>query len=428
MTGGRVNADPDLDAAAAPLPRGDGADEPLDGHKGFPPAPGTTLGRAGEAGWSLTGGDLFLPSLVLRTEALDANLASMAAWCDERGVSLAPHGKTTMAPALWRRQLDAGAWAITVATLTQLRVALRAGVRRVVLANEVVEPAGARWLCDTLDADPGLEVLVLADSLAGTAVLAGAAAGHTRQLPVLVELGLPGGRTGARTAEQALAVARAVAAAPGLALAGFEAFEGVLHDEADRPRIDAWLDELGRLAAAAETEGLLRGVGEVVVTAGGSVWFDRVADRLASLPLGTPVRLVVRAGCYLTHDDGFYATHSPLAGTLRPALELWGAVLSRPEPGLAIVGFGKRDAAYDIDLPVVRFTARQGRRAPAAGLTVTALNDQHAFVAVDDGVDLAVGDLVGCGLSHPCTAFDKWTCVALVDGDDRVVGAVRTYF
>jgi D-serine deaminase-like pyridoxal phosphate-dependent protein len=150
---------------------------------------------------------------------------------------------------------------------------------------------------------------------------------------------------------------------------------------------------------------------------------------------------VLRSGCYLTHDSGYYAARSPLDGAalagaerLRPALELWGAVLSRPEPGLAVVGFGKRDAPYDLSLPTperVRRSGPDGRPVltpvDPGELTVTALNDQHALVAVGD-VPLAVGDWIGCGISHPCTAFDKWRLVPVVEDDGTVLEAVETCF
>jgi D-serine deaminase-like pyridoxal phosphate-dependent protein len=135
---------------------------------------------------------------------------------------------------------------------------------------------------------------------------------------------------------------------------------------------------------------------------------------------------VLRSGCYLTHDDGLYHRVSPL-GELRPALELWARVLSCPEPGLAIAGFGKRDAPYDFDLPVVREVRRDGGAPAVDGLRVEALNDQHAFLRDADGV-LRVGDVLVCGISHPCTAFDKWSLIPVLDERDTVVDAIRTLF
>jgi D-serine deaminase-like pyridoxal phosphate-dependent protein len=104
-------------------------------------------------------------------------------------------------------------------------------------------------------------------------------------------------------------------------------------------------------------------------------------------------------------------------------------VHSRPEPDLAIVGFGKRDVSYDMGLPrPLTVRGRDGVVRAAAGMEVFRLNDQHAYLRVPPGDGLAVGDLVGSGLAHPCTVFDKWRSIPVVDDDYRVVSAIRTYF
>ena len=358
---------------------------------------GLTVGEIGAQRYRL--GDLALPLLVLRESALAHNLALMHGWCAERGLSLAPHGKTTMAPQLIRRQLDTGAWGMTAATVQQLAVMRAAGARRVILANQLV---GAAEIAQFERARQGIEVLTLVDSVAGVAALD---AGVRTPLRVLIELG--GTRAGCRTDEQVHEVASAVAASRHLELAGIEGFEGTLgadRSPATLAAVDAFVDRMRRLVEALDLD---------LVTAGGSALFDRVAERLR---FDRPVRVVLRSGCYLTHDDGLYAGVSPLP--LRPALELWARVLSCPEPGLAIAGFGKRDAPYDLGLPVVR---------SVSGVEVEALNDQHAFLRDPSGA-LRVGDVVVCGISHPCTAFDKWSLIPVVDDDDMVIDAVRTLF
>jgi D-serine deaminase-like pyridoxal phosphate-dependent protein len=380
-----------------------------------------TVSTVSDAGWHVT--DLLLPTLTLRRSALAHNVALFARWCADAGVDHAPHGKTTMSPQLIADQLAAGAWAITAATVAQARIMHAWGVPRVVLANEVVDPVGLRWLAA---ADPGFEVYVLADGPDGVDRMAAAFADAPRPLQVLVELGVPGGRAGARSREEALAVARRVVSAPGLELAGVECFEGVYpQDRAERSvaQVDRFAADLAALVV--DVDGLAGARDELVLTAGGSAYPDRVVAAWQDLPaLSRPVRKVVRSGGYLTHDHGSLERSSPLAtaaqhplGALRPAMELWAYVLSTPEPGLAICGFGKRDASYDVDLPTPL-----GLR----GAVVEKLNDQHAFVRHEG--ELAVGDVVVFGLSHPCTALEKWPLIPLLDDADAVVGAVRTYF
>jgi D-serine dehydratase len=397
------------------------------------PAVDVALEDVAAQGWSLLAGDLLLPALVLKESALEHNLKLMAEFCRSRGVDLAPHGKTTMAPALFARQLEAGAWAMTVATVSQARIARAFAVQRILIANEVVEASAVRWIAGELDDDHSFDCYCLVDSPAGVERMAAALINRPagRPLPVLLEVGAQGGRAGCRRLDDALAVARAVDRSSALQLAGVEAFEGIL--ESPDAVVDL-LDRVGETARALAAEGMFEGLTEVVVSAGGSVFFDHVVARLSSLELGRRVRVVLRSGCYVTHDSGAYDLASPFGsrsddGRLQPALEIWGAVLSRPEPELAIVGFGKRDAPYDAGLPIPLTIARDRERHVASGqLEITRLNDQHAYVRVAPGFDLDVGDLVGCGISHPCTAFDKWALIPVVDDGYRVIDAVRTYF
>jgi D-serine dehydratase len=395
------------------------------GAKGWPAeATGMPASAVAEAGWRVLDGDLPFPALVLRESALAHNLELMRAFCEGSGALLAPHGKTTMMPQLFARQLDAGAWGMTAATPVHLRVYRHVGVQRIVLANQLVEPSAIAWVARELDADPELELLCLVDSPAGVALLDEGLAHAERELPVLVEVGMAGARTGCRSVAEALAVARAVAASPRLRLAGVEGFEGLAPD---LPAVDAFLADLAATLAALEDAGLLGP--DALVSAGGSAYFDRVVERFAGR------RLVLRGGCYLTHDDGLYARESPLDGRaegdadrLRNALEVWSVVLSRPEPGLAITSMGRRDVGFDRGLPTPTMACARGERPRALAAEVLALSDQHAHVRVDPADPLAVGDLVGSTVSHPCTTLDRWRVIPTVDDDHRVVGALHTFF
>jgi D-serine deaminase-like pyridoxal phosphate-dependent protein len=367
---------------------------------------------------SLFGGEFTWPVLVLRQSAAEANIATMADYCRRHRLQFAPHAKTTMAPGLIAAQLKAGAWGMTVATPNQALVLRRLGVDRVLIANEVLDPVALAWLARQSAA--GWEVYLQVDSLAGVRAAAAVPDGVLR---VLVELGHAGGRTGTRTVEDLDAVARAVAGAERLRLAGVTGYEGQIPDQ---PGVDGFLDAL------VEGFGRLRGAGLLpsspVVSAGGSAWFDRVVARLATL--GPEVRVILRSGASVTHDDGFYRERTPFRrvsgeGPLTAALEIWAQVISVPEPGLAIVGMGKRDAPFDEGLPVVRSV--RGSSIDVATIEVTKLNDHHTYLSVGE-VAPAVGDLVRFGISHPCTAFDKWRDIPVVDDEDRVVDVLHTYF
>jgi D-serine deaminase-like pyridoxal phosphate-dependent protein len=337
-----------------------------------------------------------------------------------------------MAPQLFNRQLDAGAWGITAATVSQARMYRAFGVERILLANELVEPGSLRWLADELAGAPELDFYCLVDSPHQVEAMSEALAGSARPVHVLVEIGFDGGRTGCRSVAEAVDLAAAVARAPGMELVGTEGYEGIIaadRSDASLAAVDAFLQRLREATVEVERAGAFAGRDRIVVSAGGSAYFDRVVDVLgADWPFDKPVDLVIRSGGYVTHDVGLYERTSPLAQELRPALEAWGAVLSRPEPDRALVGLGKRDVSHDVDLPRPELVnGRDGLR-EATGMVVTALNDQHAYVRIPPGDPLAVGDLVGCGISHPCTAFDKWRLIPVVDDDYTVVDAVATFF
>ncbi|MDB5460602.1 MAG: alanine racemase, partial [Caulobacteraceae bacterium] len=350
----------------------------------------------------------------------------------EHGVSLAPHAKTTMCPEIIRRQLDAGAWGITVASVSQA-IALGADAgSRILIANEVVDPAAIAWLNTTLGAS-GPTTYCYVDSVEGVERLA---AGIDRGiLPVLLEVGIPDGRAGVRTAEEGLRVARKVAETPGLKLVGVGGFEGILggveRDAAAERDVRQFLIRLRDLTGELLRSGLLTPEGEIILTAGGSAYFDLVADELARPIDGRAVRVVLRSGCYVTHDHGVYAALSPLrepGHAFRPAIEVVSTVLSCPEPGLAICDIGKRDVPFDAGLPKVLTIVPGGGGAPrnVAGIELVRLNDQHGFLRC--ATKLEVGDLVTFGISHPCTAFDKWRVIPIVDDGLRIVELVHTTF
>ena len=364
------------------------------------------------------------PLMVARRSALDHNIAELAAFCATGNLEFAPHGKTTMAPALFEAQLNAGAWGITVATAAQALACRAFGVPRVLLANELLDPSALDWIAGQLD--QGWELLLFVDSAAGVAA-ASAAAGSV-PVRVLAELGYPGGRTGCRDAGELAAVARAAASAPGVELAGVAGYEGGI---ATIPEASRYLGAVRAAVTELADAGLLPE--EVIVTAGGSAFFDLVAAELggAWLP-GHQLRVILRSGAYVSHDNGLYQARTPFTrvpGDLEAALEVWAQVTSVPERGLALAGMGKREAPYDAGLPVpLRVRHGDGRVTTAAGLSVTQFNDHHAFLSVPDGTRLAPGDLICFGISHPCTAFDKWPVIPVIDDSYTVTDLIRTYF
>ncbi|MGQ4446774.1 alanine racemase [Streptomyces griseus] len=416
------------------------ADERVDHRfKALPPdAEGLTVKDLAAERRNLFTGGFTTPVLALSAESVAHNLDLLETYAERHGLAFAPHGKTSMAPQLFADQLERGAWGITAAVPHQARVYRAYGIGRIFLANELVDAAALRWLAGEMTADPSFRFVCYVDSVRGVELMEAAlgAAGATRPVDVVVELGAgEGARTGARTEADCAAVADAVAAAGSLRLVGVAGYEGEVPD-ADPERVRAWLRRLVALAAAFDGEQRFAGAEEIVISAGGSAWFDAVADVFAEIPeLSLPVLKLLRSGAYVSHDDGHYKHLTPFnrvpeEGALQPAFRLWAQVVSRPSGEQAFLNAGKRDAAYDLDLPeaqVVR-SGRDGSVRPATGITVTGLSDQHTWVRTEGATELEVGDWVGMGLSHPCTSFDKWQLIPLVTADGTVTDYIRTFF
>ncbi len=411
-------------------------------YKGWPLSPGNAdLDSIADAGLNLFDDDFMFPVMVISESALAHNIDTVARFCADSGVSLSPHGKTSMSPELSHLQLEAGAWAITASTASQARIFRAFDIPRILIAHQVVDPAAVVWMADELDAHPAVELLCLIDSIEGVDLMEAALAGRPAGRPIggLVELGMTGGRTGCRTLEGAVAVAERIAASDRVRLVGVEGYEGILHFGGDDfSEVDEFLGRMRDLTEHLAAAGHFDHLDEVVVTAGGSMFPDRVVAILGSdWDIGRPVRPVIRPGGYATHDSKLYLDSGPFGvrppmdtyAALRPAFTLWSYVVSRPEPDLALMGFGKRDASFDMDLPIPETLRRDGEMHDVEGrLEVFELNDQHGFVRIAPGFDLRVGDVLGCGISHPCTSFDRWRAMPVVDDAHNVVGAVRTFF
>jgi D-serine deaminase-like pyridoxal phosphate-dependent protein len=403
--------------------------------KGLPPdADGLTVGELAAQRRNLFTDGFATPVLALSAERLEHNLKLMETYSVRHGLAFAPHGKTSMAPQLFRRQIEHGAWGITLAVPHQVRVARAFGTRRIFLANELVDPAALRWISAELDADPDFHLICYVDSVRGVELMDAALRGAARPLDVVVELAAgDGARTGVRTEAECAAVADAVAAVPTLRLVGVAGYEGEV-PRATPERVHAWLRRLVSLAVDFDKAGRFSGLDRIVVSAGGSAWFDAVADVFAEIPeLSLPVLKLLRSGAYVSHDDGHYRKITPFnrvpeEGALEPAFRLWAQVVSRPSPEQAFANAGKRDAAYDLDLPFAQVVRRAGTERPATGIEVTALSDQHAWLSTGPEADLEVGDWLGLGLSHPCTSFDKWQLIPVAEADGTVVDYIRTYF
>jgi D-serine deaminase-like pyridoxal phosphate-dependent protein len=389
-------------------------------------------------GWNLLREDLSLPAAVLYKDRILHNLNWMQQFINRYGVKLAPHGKTTMAPRLFELQLQGGAWGITLATAHQTLVAYRHGVRRVLMANQLIGKENMSIVARILE-DPDFVYYCLIDSAVQVEQLGAFYSKRDQRVNVLLELGVMGGRSGVRDEQQVRAVLDALSHWPdSVALSGIEIYEGVLEEESSiRTFLQKAVSVTRTLADAKYFQ-----QSPILLSGAGSAWYDVVAEEFSAAGFGDIVEIVLRPGCYLTHDVGAYREaqakiqlRNPIANQMRssllPALQVWAYVQSIPETEKAIVGMGKRDAAFDAGLPTPAFHFRPGDVAPKvapANWSLTKMMDQHGYLQITGEDDLRVGDMIGFDISHPCLTFDKWRVLPVLDAEYQVIDIIQTFF
>lgn len=418
--------------------------------RGVPPGTSSFDSRdVGSHAWHPAQGRMSLPVLTLDKSAFCGNRDLLMRFAREQGVQIAPHAKTPMSPDLAHALIDAGAWGTTVADIRQAAVMLKSGLNRLILANEVGGSGGAGRLAALVAAWPKAELYVFCDSVALAQALADAWTRDATLAPLRVLIETGAARAGARTLADCDAILDIITATAGrLVPAGVATYEGSAGQptpEQTRTVIGDLLKLTGEVLSHVRAK-----VGPSVpllLTGGGSQFFDWVVASLGPIARADgATTLVLRSGALFFHDHGGYSRAvqsldqrqgfvlggavKQASALFKPTLRIWAEVLSRPEPMLAICGMGKRDVSLDQDLPYPLALYRNGVKLPLSldGATVTALNDQHAFVALDGDTDVKVGDVVEFGISHPCTCLDRYRVIFGVDKEGVVQHAFPTHF
>lgn len=400
----------------------------------FSPADGQTFQKGSPVlGDSLLTG-VSLPAMVLHQQVLEHNIAWMQRFADHHHARLAPHGKTTMMPALFARQIEAGAWGITLATAIQCTAAFEHGVRRLIMANQLVGQANMALVSEMIEG--GLDYYCTVDHIENVRMLNDFFEGRGQRLQVLIELGVPGGRCGVRDTDELTALVEAIRQAPALKLAGIEGYEGMIGGDDALKEVRAYGQRLVATVRHLHDSGVLA-TPAPIVTASGSKWFDLIAEAFDQAELREHYTPVLRPGCYVAHDHRLYREameavserRPDLEGALAPALEVFAQVQSLPEPGLAIVAMGKRDISCDPDLPMALRLYRDGQyMRDVTDWQVVHIMDQHTFLRVPEDADIGIEDIIAFGASHPCLTFDKWRQGLWVDDTLGITAIEPTFF
>ncbi|CCQ10878.1 low-specificity D-threonine aldolase [Pseudoalteromonas luteoviolacea B = ATCC 29581] len=391
-------------------------------------------------GWDILQEQVSLPVAVIHKPTIMQNAKWMADFASKYHARLAPHGKTTMSVDLFRLQLELGAWGITLATIPQVSCALDAGITRVIMANQLVGAYHfeqvAHWLATT-----PVEFYCFADSLDNLNALSAFFSKKNQAINVLLEVGVKGGRCGLRSKDELTRLVATCQQYDSLNLMGLAFYEGVILGQDPATKVAEFVAEVMEFAVGLREGGQFH-CENPIISGAGSAWYDIVSDGLASHPQAKKFTIVLRPGCYLTHDSGIYrdaqlnvlarsCVASSIHGELKSGLSVWAYVLSLPEPGLAIIGMGKRDVSYDAGFPQaeLHYSPRKKQLNPIEkNYQIEKIMDQHCMLRYPSEGKLQVGDMINFSTSHPCLTFDKWRQIGIVEREWVICKTLTTQF
>ena len=396
-----------------------------DKFKGFPiDSYGKTLEQFLATNPNLFTANFQFPIMVLKESAVKNNIAQMMSFCNSVDAQLAPHVKTTMSPQLAQMQVAAGARALTVANFWQGRIFLKHGFKNLIIANEVLDPTAIAEIAK-INKQKQAEIIFYVDSILALEIIQKYTPSEGEQ-NLFIEIGTENGRGGVRELSLVEQLAQRIKADKRLNLIGVTGFEGAVPDAARGRRGEKKISKFcQKIVAAAELAYPYKSDQPFVISAGGSAYFDIVARELNKFE--KPRRLLLRSGGYITHDHKYYEEIYPFASTDRnfqPAIEVWAQVISKPEKDFGVLNLGKRDIGNDLHNPIP-IKSYDGQ-VKSFSAVIEKLNDQHGYLRGKQEFSLA--QLIGLGISHPCTTFDKWGLIPLVNDDYDLIDCLQTFF
>ncbi len=391
-------------------------------------------------GWNILDEQVSLPVAVVKQNAISQNAKWMSQFAARSEVLLAPHGKTTMSIELFQQQLAEGAWAITLATVPQVVNAAKAGIKRIILANQLVGKYHFELISELLR-QFDIEFYCFVDSIENATALGEYFNQHAISLNILLEVGVEEGRCGWRDLSTLDALVNTCQRYRCLEIAGLGFYEGVISGQNAQLRVTEFVQGVADKAFEFKVLGYFNNDAPII-TGAGSAWYDVVAQNMNQVLNKDDFRLVIRPGCYLIHDTGIYAhaQHEVLArsqlacdinGDLVSSLYIWAYVASIPESGLAIIAMGKRDVAFDAGLPIAEFhycPVTQCLKVVDADMRIEKIMDQHCMMRYSTQTTLKVGDMLCFSTSHPCLTFDKWRQIGVIEQDWVITKTISTHF
>jgi D-serine deaminase-like pyridoxal phosphate-dependent protein len=337
--------------------------------------------------------DVVTPALLLDLPVARRNITKMADRLKKMPASLRPHIKVHKSPELARMQVEAGAIGLSTATVWEAMVLVRSGLDSIFIVNTI---AGREKLAALAELARDADVMVAIDDATNAADIAAAARAAKSTVGVLIEVDTGMDRAGVDTPEQALELARKVAALDGVRLLGVTGYEGhcsltperELRSTRQRAAMSVLVQAAERLTSA--------GFPSPIVSAGGTATWDWTAT--------TPGVTEIQAGSYAVMDN----FHAPMAGDFEKGITVLTTVISRP-PDRVIVDAGNKSLGAPA-LSTIRGHVLEALR----------FDEEHGIFVADAGYPLHVGDVVELVPGYAPGTVNWYDAYHVVEGD-RVI-------
>lgn len=323
------------------------------------------------------------PALVVDLDILESNIAGMAAFVKGKTARLRPHYKSIKTPPIALKQVAAGAIGITCAKLGEAETLVNAGIKDILIANQIVGRQKIDWLAGLAR---HANMMVAVDDVHNIDELSQGMAAAGARVRVLVEVNVGNNRCGVEPGDAAVPLAHRISKSPSLIFAGLMGYEGFCMRIKDPGEKEAAtrkaMEKVLTTKARVEASGL-----KVEIVSGGGTGTYRI---VATIPWVTEIQ----AGTYALMDTEY----RNLGIDFGCALTLMTTVLSRPNPSLAIADVGLKGITNDHGLPEV---------IGVPGSRLKGLSEEHAKIELTDpSIKLTPGDTIELIPSHACTTMN----------------------
>jgi D-serine deaminase-like pyridoxal phosphate-dependent protein len=329
--------------------------------------------------------ELDTPALLIDLDKMEANIQTMAAYFTTVGTMLRPHMKTHKTPIITHKQIAAGAIGVTCAKLGEAEAAIHAGIRDVLIANQIV---GAQKIARLINLARHSEIMVAVDSPQNVQAISEAASAKGANVRMLVEVNIGMDRCGVEPGKPALELANLIRQSPNVSFEGLMGYEGHTVANPNRSERDAAARQAMQLLVDAKHYLEKHDVAVSIMSGGGTGTFN-ITGSITEMT-------EVQAGSYVLMDST-YRNVQGVGEHFDCALSVLATVVSRPAPNRIIVDTGLKVLAKEFGIP---------QPVGVTGVEMTGLSEEHGKMVSDENVSLNPGDKLEILPTHCCTTVN----------------------